>query len=109
MKWILTIAAIVTLATPAHSQGPTRLGLQARNQSTSIRTTRIKVDSVASSHWAQGMVIGGLIGAALGALLNHLGSGISDVSHSSSALILGSAALGAIIGGLIGSGSHSKS
>jgi hypothetical protein len=109
MKWILTIAALMTLVTPAHSQGPTRLGLEARHQSASMPTPRIRVDSVASSHWAQGMVIGGLIGAVLGALLNHIGSDISDVSHSSSALILGSTALGAIIGGLIGSGSHPKS
>lgn len=109
MKWILAFATLATIASPAHAQGPTRLGLSSRSVAT-LSTTRMMVDSVPHSHWVEGMMIGGIVGAALGALLNHIGTGISDVSHNNgTVVILGAAALGAVIGGLIGSGSHPKS
>ncbi|HEY4100977.1 MAG TPA: hypothetical protein VGM20_08890 [Gemmatimonadales bacterium] len=112
MKWVLAIAALVTLAAPVQSQGPTRLGLSARAAPIATASRQPFHDNVGQTEWKKGAIIGGVIGVALGLVFAQAHHSLCDESHNCSdhdiVVFFGTTAICALLGGFIGSGIHKK-
>lgn len=108
MRILLTIATLTLLAHPAAAQGPSnRAGL---TQPAHFRAGRwessFEHDSVPPNEWKKGALIGGGIGAGLGLLLYAFAKSIDDSNRSQVPLLIGPILIFALVGGMIGSGSH---
>jgi hypothetical protein len=105
------IIATVTVSASAQAAAGPRLGLsQSAVHDVRLAERPLARDSVAPSHWQEGMLIGAFVGAGIGVVLSKIGEGIADTPQGGKAtgVILVSALVFGLIGGMIGSGRPKK-
>jgi hypothetical protein len=104
---LLITTAAVPVSLSAQRVNGLRVGLSNRSSKESVTPVVVRRD-VAPTHWKEGMIVGGVIGLAVGAAANSFEKALSDDAfrpYSYSTLFI-SMGLFAVIGGLIGSASH---
>lgn len=108
MRILLTVATLTLLAGPAAAQGAApRAGLAQPVPSATTRwESSFRRDSVRPNEWKKGALIGGGIGAGFGLLLYAFANSIDDSNRSNVPLLIGPILIFALVGGMIGSGSH---
>jgi hypothetical protein len=101
---ILAISIISAPAVSAQAAAGPRLGPSNGPPAASwLNRSLLPVDGqVAQSHWQRGAIIGGAIGTAIGVLFYNA----FEYETHGGLYVVGWAFAGAMIGGLIGSGSH---
>lgn len=114
MRSAFIVILCLSLALPLSAQGPARFGLSSPTVHTSTSSRPLYPRSAPPTEWRKGMLIGGIVGLAvgvLGVIVNRsCESRESDCGGSGNdvLILLGPTAVFALIGGLIGSGFHKK-
>lgn len=105
--FLLCSSMLIGAIAPLAAQGPNlRLGLsQPAPVSPSGWSDSHTLQSVAPNQWKHGAVIGGAVGAGVGLVLYAIRRSV-DEGSTSPFVIIGPILIGALIGGMIGSGSH---
>jgi hypothetical protein len=104
------LLATTTTTEPIFAQaaGGPRVGLsQVASDQAGLWERSFRKDSVAPNQWKKGMIIGAGIGAAIGLVFYAFELKLSD-NGAHPEVILGSALVLGLIGGMIGSGIHKK-
>ena len=106
MRLYALIVVFTVLVVPASAQGPVaRAGLSQPTQGSPRWESSFRRDSVSPNQWKKGAAIGAGVGAALGLLIYAWERANDDTTPSASVIIL-PIFIFALVGGMIGSGSH---
>lgn len=107
---VLSLACGNTLHLSAQRLNGMRAGLGSQPAVAMPSRALLSRDSIPPSHWQEGALIGGAVGALVGVLADRIQQGESDdpYRHFNYGGLLISTFLFAVIGGLIGSGIHDR-
>lgn len=106
MRRVILLVTAACVATSAAAQGPGQVGLHQWSNTMAMGPAPSSSNSATSStHWKEGMMIGGGVGVAAGVFLVAVSGRVCDVSCGGmeTALFFGSIVVFSLVGGLIGS------